>query len=152
MKIELCVILFLLCTALSPAAIHPAMADFNHDGKVDLADLVEFASVWLWESSCDTAVTAVREIHYTGTTETSYWYVFTADFGSPGESVAYAFSIQNYRLRVYDDCGGIVLGTAYGTSTTLTLVTGDSYYLEIENASGTPEAYDLYIDYAGEGE
>ena len=150
MKIFICVSILVLCTTLCPAEIHPAMADFNHDGRVDLADLVEFASVWLWQSSCDTAVTAVRDTHYIGTTDTSYWYVFTADFGNPGDEVENKFTILNYRLRIYYECDGIPVATAYGATTTLLLSTGESCYLEIENASGTTDEYDLYIEYAGE--
>jgi len=140
---------------LCPAEIHPSRADFNHDGRVDLADLAEFASAWLWESSCETALTANRGSHYTGTTDNSYWYVFIPDYGTPGTTIDYLFSLLNgavgYTVRIYDDCGGIVLGTANSSFTVIPLATGDSYYIEIENTGGATDDYDLYIDYGGEG-
>lgn len=133
----------LLNSAFGFGAFHPSQADLNNDGKVDIGDLAEFASAWLWESTCETAIETEMWTHYTRKTTTHYWYMFT-----PELSISYMFKLEGtgYTASVYDGCGGTFLGNTSESGWVVHLVTADqTYYIQVENTDQATGDFDLFI-------
>lgn len=145
MKTLVCTVIVLLSTTFCFGDIHPSQADFNNDGKVDISDLAEFASAWLWESTCETAIDVQQYTHYVRTTTTSYWYMFTPDL-----SISYLFSLDagadHYTASIYDACGGTFLGdTSEFGWFVWPLEVNHAYFIQVEKTGELTENFDLYI-------
>lgn len=135
--------ILLLGTACCFGVTHPSRADFNNDGKVDISDLAEFASAWLWESTCETAIDIELWTHYTRTATTSYWYVFTPDI-----AISYRFSLNGdgYTASVFDGCGGVLLGDTSETGWLVHLLAAEqSYFIQVEKTGETTGDFDLSV-------
>ncbi len=143
MKTWIIAAVVLLNATFSFGAFHPSQADLNNDGKVDLADLAEFASAWLWESTCETAIETELWTHYTRKTTTHYWYLFTPDL-----SISYMLKLEGdgYTASLFDNCGGAFLGDTGQSGWLVHLLAADqTYYIQVENTDAATENFDLFI-------
>ena len=150
MKTLICTVIVLLGTTFCFGEIHPSQADFNNDGKVDISDLAEFASAWLWESTCETAIDVEVYAHYIRTTTTSYWYVFTPDT-IIASSYMFKLDGTGYTASIYDGCGGTLLGdTSESGYFVWPLVVNHAYFIQVQKTGEPVGDFDLSVSPASE--
>lgn len=148
MKTFLFLFLGLTITTVGFGQFHPSRADLNDDGKVDIADLAEFAGAWLWESTCQTAIPVEFNTHTVRTAETSYWYVFTPEY-TMYYSISLCVGSDGYTASIYDDCAQApIADTSEGCRVDVQMVAGQSYYIRVEKTSPATGDFDLYISFA----